>query len=91
MASLVRNLLAERNLACLQQKIKQVFPKLFRFKYTGLLFAEKSLRPFSPNDNQLYSIIMNEDHIINADFRLKEDNIIMHSARVGITGLAIDK
>lgn len=65
-----RSLLAERNLAFLQYKIKQNFPRLFRFKYTGMLFAEKSATPFNPNEHSLYSIIMDEDDSINADFRL---------------------
>jgi len=44
-------LLCERNLAFLQYKIKQNFPKLFKFKHVGLLFAEKKDKPFNPIDN----------------------------------------
>jgi len=34
---------------------------------------------------------MDEDEEINADFRLYETNIIMHSAEAGITGVAVEQ
>lgn len=34
---------------------------------------------------------MDEDEEINADFRLYESNIIMHSAEAGITGVAVEQ
>lgn len=90
--NLVRSLLAERNLAHLQYKIKTSFPKLFRFSSTGLLFAEKSSTPFDPSYNQLYSIIMDEEEgAISPNFRLHDTNILRHSSQAGLTGLCIEQ
>jgi hypothetical protein len=78
---IVRNLLAERNLAHLQYKIKTSFPKLFKFAQTGLLYAEKSALPFDPSNNQLYSIIMDEEEgTVAPGFRLHDSNILRHSS-----------
>lgn len=39
--------------------------------------------------SKLYSIIINDDVTVDANFRLHEDNIIKLSASVGLTGLAL--
>ena len=56
-----RQLLSERNHTILSQLIKNQFGKLFRFKYVGIMFAEKSRQGFDPEKNQLYSIVVGDD------------------------------
>ena len=87
---IVRTLLAERNHAVLNKLVRTNLSSLFKFKHVGILFAEKAREPFNPQKHNLYSLILHDDNI-NSDFRLTESHVVMHTAKTGLTGLAIQE
>ena len=72
----------------LHKLVKTNLSSLFKFKHVGILFAEKAREPFDQQKHSLYSVILHDDNI-NSDFRLTDSHVVMHTAQVGMTGLAI--
>ncbi|CDW84755.1 UNKNOWN [Stylonychia lemnae] len=77
-----KTLLSERNHALLFWRISTLFPKLFNFKDSGVLFMDVKSK-------HLYSITSDDYEQTALD--LNEENIVRYPNNIGLTGIAIAK
>lgn len=75
-----KTLLSERNHALLFYHMTAMFPKLFNFRESGVLFMDVKSK-------HLYSITSDDYEKTAID--LNEDNIVRYPNNIGLTGLAI--
>lgn len=76
-----KTLLSERNHAMLFYHIMRMFPRLFSFKDSGVLFSDIKSK-------HLYFI--HSDDYERTAIDLNEDNIVRYPNNIGLTGLAVD-